>query len=1431
MKELLTTTRNKLHKVRAGYVALTLLLGLANVPSHAAVSFRSAASAGSSTSGITHVAVGNADNANGGNVVPTLPAGIQAGDLLICVVESHDTVAHTTATAGWTRLYNLIVGTGGGQSASVFWKIALGGDANPTITHTAGNGIVARCSAFRGVDNITPFDVTYAAGHSAYSTSDLTVETGSFTNVTNNSMILLAAHVNNDLGGPSVTTTGGLTWSTSFFSTTTSGNDGAVGLFYALDATAGALGPLQVTGTSQPGESHGTLIALRPAPVSLTINKPAGTVTADVMIASVTVTPSTVTVTPPVGWTQITGSPIVQGTANSSRLATFYRIAGVGEPASYTWTFSASHNGVVGGILSFSGVDNTAPIDAQSGTTTSGLTHVAPTVTTTLNSGMLVTVHELASSATWAPPGGMTEAVDVASLAANNANGISMEINWEVRATAGATGTRTATASANGDSGAVHSISLKPTPLTCFTDNFNRADGPPGADWVVSNISGTFGNPVIFSNRLRMTNASAAVSTMATLQRLFPGAGNRIEVEFDHYAYGGSGADGIALVFSDSAVPSVPGAFGGSLGYAQKSNPGSDCTVPGGCPGFAGGWLGVGVDEFGNFSNPSEGRIGGPGARQDSIAVRGSGAGLAGYTYHAGTAANLVPQVDNNGAAAPPHRYRVIVDHSNSVNAFVSVERDTTGGGASYTTLVAPYDAKAQAGQAAVPTGWLISYTGSTGGATNIHEIDNLSVCATALTSLSGIHHFDITVAPSASTCAAQNVTIVAKDISNSILPNYNGSVTITTSSAHGNWSVVSAAGTFSNGAADDGAATYTFVAGDGGDITLALANTHADDLTINVTDTIVPSSSSTSLTTSFRDSAFVITPDPIQIAGRNQTMTVKLVTGGACATDTNYTGSKNLDGWLTRDPSDPGATAPTINAVSLPNAAPASNPASNNLPAITFTNGVATIAMVTTDVGRYVLNLRDDTRTYANAVDLGGASPSLTTRPWLHVVVAGNPGANTAAGSVFTSAGTNFSATVRGVLWQLADDANNDGVPDAGADLSNNAVTPSFAWATVLSPTTPFTPATPADSPAGTGTPGTLTRASGGSTITQATFSGGSATVADWRYSEVGSFTIQALATNYLSSGVNVSTNNGVVGRFRPAYFDVTRNHGCPAGSFTYTGVIPPPAGQPPGQPFSVTATALNALGAVTVNYHSSASGFAKTTTISNGGVTTGFTNNSLAGASAFTNGAGTTNTIYYSFAAKETAPVTLTLRAVDADGVSSSGHLEPTTEARSGRIVIQNAYGSELVDLAVPMRAQYYESAANGWVTNSADNCTTVVTLAFPTYAGNLSAGETCVQDTGTGGRSGLGCTPPPAAPANEQFREGGVVNFNGDFNLYLRAPGGGNDGSVDISIDLSSNNLPWLRYDWDGNGTHDNDPSGRATFGIYKGSPRHIYLRERY
>ena len=269
--------------------------------------------------------------------------------------------------------------------------------------------------------------------------------------------------------------------------------------------------------------------------------------------------------------------------------------------------------------------------------------------------------------------------------------------------------------------------------VTCITDDFSSGV----ALW---NVAGTgytpqsVASPSVPSSRLRLTDNAQNRSTIAQLKKWFPAANNRVVIEFDYYVWGGvgSGADGVAMVLSDANVTPGPGGYGGSLGYANRS----------GIDGFIGGWLGIGLDEFGYYPNTNEGRRGYPtsyappagansavGQYKSSVAVRGSGSGQAsGYQLLAntGSLATLL-----NTTNALPQRYRVTLDHSNGVNAYLSVERDTGGG---YVLVVPVFDVKAaNSGQSAVPTNLLLSFTGSTGSYTNFHEIGNFKVCATTM--------------------------------------------------------------------------------------------------------------------------------------------------------------------------------------------------------------------------------------------------------------------------------------------------------------------------------------------------------------------------------------------------------------------------------------------------------------------------------------------------------------------------------------------------------------------------------------------------------------------------------------------------------------------------------------------------------------------------
>lgn len=92
----------------------------------------------------------------------------------------------------------------------------------------------------------------------------------------------------------------------------------------------------------------------------------------------------------------------------------------------------------------------------------------------------------------------------------------------------------------------------------------------------------------------------------------------------------GDGADGIGFFLMDGALkPYDTGAFGGSLGYTcsnTNDDPSlrTDGTVRG-YDGLAGGYVGLGIDEFGNFLNPGDNTVSGPNQTPGRIGMRGSG--------------------------------------------------------------------------------------------------------------------------------------------------------------------------------------------------------------------------------------------------------------------------------------------------------------------------------------------------------------------------------------------------------------------------------------------------------------------------------------------------------------------------------------------------------------------------------------------------------------------------------------------------------------------------------------------------------------------------------------------------------------------------------------------------------------------------------------
>ncbi len=180
---------------------------------------------------------------------------------------------------------------------------------------------------------------------------------------------------------------------------------------------------------------------------SVTINRPTGTVQSNVMVAAIFIRNSNTVITPPAGWTQIRSD--TEGSGDSTlTMRTYYKVAGASEPANYQFSFANSR--AVGAISTYSNVNTTNPINVHGGQTTSSTTNAvtAPSVTTTVNNARLVGVFGMRQgSATYTPPGGMTERIDFGTGA--GAQHVSMSSADQAFATAGATGTRVATASAS----------------------------------------------------------------------------------------------------------------------------------------------------------------------------------------------------------------------------------------------------------------------------------------------------------------------------------------------------------------------------------------------------------------------------------------------------------------------------------------------------------------------------------------------------------------------------------------------------------------------------------------------------------------------------------------------------------------------------------------------------------------------------------------------------------------------------------------------------------------------------------------------------------------------------------------------------------------------------------------------------------------------
>ncbi len=579
-------------------------------------------------------------------------------------------------------------------------------------------------------------------------------------------------------------------------------------------------------------------------------------------------------------------------------------------------------------------------------------------------------------------------------------------------------------------------------PLSCFSDDFSAST--LSSNWVVARSSGDF-TPAIVNGRLGMTQASPKQSTSATYQRLFPAANNLVTIEFDHYAHGGNGADGMAVVLSDARVTPQPGAFGGPLGYGFKPE----------ANGFSGGWLGVGIDEYGNFSG--EGGSVNKGRRKQSVAVRGSGSGTSGYNYLRGTCNNgststsgncLSPTVDSGSDSNRPHRYRLTIDSRITGQSLVKVERNTEG---SYSTLIDSFNAAAQSGQAAIPENLLLSLTGSTGDATNAHQIDNVRICALKSNPVgTQIDHFEFDHSGQALTCNPETLTIRAcanascsqlftDPVSAVLTPLKNGSngwIADSQVSYNGNTATV----TFSNGTAK-----------------LQLRNNLASTMKVGVSGSI-PSTkplsetlcragsgalNTAACTLSFADSGFLFNvPDTLANKPQQVVMTAvrKDNTSQLCVPSFQKQ-TKRITFW-----SDYNMPATNLfgSQIRIDKTAIATTAVAPTAMDLYFNElGETTLKDVSyPDAGQMRLNARHDGSGDTAGLVMTGSDLFVSRPAGLCITpTEGTCAAGDASCPVFKKTGEAFQMNIKGVAWQADDDK----------DLcSGNLATPNFALANI---------------------------------------------------------------------------------------------------------------------------------------------------------------------------------------------------------------------------------------------------------------------------------------------------------------------------------------------------------------------------------------------
>ena len=222
------------------------------------------------------------------------------------------------------------------------------------------------------------------------------------------------------------------------------------------------------------------------------------------------------------------------------------------------------------------------------------------------------------------------------------------------------------------------------------------------------------------SGTLELTPPNTNALGLAGWHEPLPTA-NGLEISFNLYAFDGSepGADGVLVFLSDGSAkhPTKPAGAGGALGYINHNKRNS---------GLPNAYLGVGFDEYGNFSNYL---LDGPGFIPETVAF--GGAESAGYAYLGGVTdgsgqpASLPFDIDDPSSptrqsSAPT----VYISLTASGLAEVAIDIHDGNGPVTYVSE----NIVGINGQPAVPSSVYVGFIASTGTFYNRQQIDDLTI-------------------------------------------------------------------------------------------------------------------------------------------------------------------------------------------------------------------------------------------------------------------------------------------------------------------------------------------------------------------------------------------------------------------------------------------------------------------------------------------------------------------------------------------------------------------------------------------------------------------------------------------------------------------------------------------------------------------------------